>query len=125
MTLGVAILVAIGGGAGAAARYLLDACITQVTGGERPWGIWAVNVTGSLALGVLVGLAVPGSVMLVIGGGFLGAYTTFSTWMYDSVRLIEQGAWRAAIWNLAGSTGAGGLAATLGLTVAAMLGTAH
>jgi CrcB protein len=118
----VLFLVAIAGGLGAACRYMLDFAITQRTRGVLPWGTWAVNVTGSLALGFLVGLALqvnlPLEVKLVLGGGFLGAYTTFSTWMYESLRLIELGAWRAAMVNLLGSVVSGGIAAMLGLSAA-------
>ncbi|MFU8830244.1 MAG: fluoride efflux transporter CrcB, partial [Phycisphaerales bacterium] len=118
----VLFLVAIAGGLGAACRYILDFAITQRTRGALPWGTWAVNVTGSLALGFLVGLALqislPVEVKLVLGGGFLGAYTTFSTWMYESLRLIELGAWRAAMVNLLGSVISGGIAAMLGLSAA-------
>jgi len=122
MTPLVLFLVAIAGGLGAACRYMLDYAINQRTRGVLPWGTWAVNVTGSLAFGFLVGLAmrvvVPIEVNLVLGGGFLGAYTTFSTWMYESVRLIELGAWRAAMVNLLGSVVSGGVAAILGMSVA-------
>jgi len=122
MTPLVLFLVAIAGGLGAACRYMLDFAITQRTRGVLPWGTWAVNVTGSLALGFLVGLALqvglPIEVRLVLGGGFLGAYTTFSTWMYESLRLIELGAWRAAMVNLLGSVVSGGIAAMLGLSAA-------
>jgi len=118
----VLFLVAIAGGLGAACRYMLDFAITQRTRGVLPWGTWAVNVTGSLALGFLVGLALqvnlPLEVRIVLGGGFLGAYTTFSTWMYESLRLIELGAWRAAMVNLLGSVVSGGIAAMLGLSAA-------
>jgi fluoride exporter len=115
------LLVAVAGGLGAVCRYTLDYAITQRTRGVLPWGTWAVNVTGSLALGFLVGLAlqvdIPIEAKLVLGGGFLGAYTTFSTWMYESLRLIEEGAWRAAAINLSGSVFSGGAAAALGIAI--------
>ena len=115
----VVILVALAGGLGAACRYVLDYAITQRMRGVVPWGTWTVNVTGSLGLGLLAGLtlrfSVPTDVTLIIGGGFLGAYTTFSTWMYESLRLIEEGAWRVALVNLVGSVITGGAAAAIGL----------
>ena len=113
--------VALAGGFGAACRYVLDYAITQRGRHALPWGTWAVNVSGSLGLGLLVGLAtrmsLPSDAMVIIGGGFLGAYTTFSTWMYESLRLFEQNAWRAAAMNLFGSVICGGLAAALGLAI--------
>ncbi|MFA9476889.1 CrcB family protein [Phycisphaerales bacterium AB-hyl4] len=119
MTIAVAMLVAVAGGGGAVCRYVLDYAITQHVGGGLPWGTWLVNVTGSLGLGVLVGLAlvvsVPVEVQIVVGGGFLGAYTTFSTWIYESLRLFEQGAWRTGAMNLVGSIVTGGIAAAAGL----------
>lgn len=99
------LLVAVGGSLGAAARYLLDRAIATRQTGPFPLGTLAVNVTGSIALGLLLGLAVahrlPSSVVTLVGTGFLGAYTTFSTFTFETVRLLEDGAWRYAAWNLA------------------------
>jgi fluoride exporter len=112
-------LIALAAAAGAASRFLLDRLVASRSRGRFPWGTFAVNVSGSLALGVLVGLAlvraVDGAYVVVLGTGYLGAYTTFSTWMVETVRLAEGGAWRAAIWNLVGSMAAGTAAAALGL----------
>lgn len=122
MTPVLALLVALAGGCGAVCRYALDHAVTQRVSGAMPWGTWLVNVTGSLALGLLVGLGlhadVSAELKLVIGGGFLGAYTTFSTWIYESLRLMEAGAWLAAGLNLLGSVVAGGVAVGVGLGVA-------
>ncbi|HUR85484.1 MAG TPA: fluoride efflux transporter CrcB [Solirubrobacteraceae bacterium] len=85
--LGVALL----GAVGAVARYGVDLAVAARFGSEFPRGTLAVNLTGTLALGVLVGGAVPASVELILGIGFLGSYTTFSTWMVESVRLGEAG----------------------------------
>lgn len=99
------LLVAAGGSLGAAARYLLDRAIATRQTGPFPLGTLVVNVTGSIALGALLGLAVahrvPSSVVTLAGTGFLGAYTTFSTFTFETVRLLEDGAWRYAAWNLA------------------------
>ncbi|MCH8509990.1 MAG: fluoride efflux transporter CrcB [Phycisphaerales bacterium] len=119
MSVSLAMLVALAGGAGAAARYTLDYAVTRRLRTALPLGTWAVNIAGSFALGLLVGL-LSGSggepaVLIVIGGGFLGAFTTFSTWMYESVRLAESGARRAAAVNLLGPLIAGLIAAAAGL----------
>jgi fluoride exporter len=92
------------GALGAAARYLLDRTIATRQTSPFPLGTLAINITGSSALGLLFGLAaahqVPSSVVTLAGTGFLGAYTTFSTFTFETVRLLEDGAWRYAAWNL-------------------------
>lgn len=118
------VLVALAAACGAAARYTLDFLIVSRTKGTVPWGTFAVNTSGSLALGFLVGLVLfqelPLSYKVVLGTGFLGAYTTFSTWMYESVRLLQERKWGTALWNLLGSLGVGTLAAALGLYLATL-----
>lgn len=113
------LLVALAAACGAAARYTLDFFVVTHTKGTIPWGTFFVNTSGSLGLGVLVGLVLfqelPLSYRVVLGTGFLGAYTTFSTWMYETVRLTQEGKWGTAVWNLVGSLGAGTGAAVLGL----------
>lgn len=115
MTLWAAVLVA--GAAGAVCRYLVDTAVTARTDGVYPWGTLVVNLTGSLLLGVVAGVVadhgVPGSVGIVAGAGFCGAYTTFSTLAYETVRLAEEGAWRLALVNLA-TLVPGGAATALG-----------
>lgn len=115
MTLWAAVLVA--GGAGAVCRYLVDAAVTARSSGVFPWGTLVVNLTGSLLLGVVAGVVAehgaPGSAGIVAGAGFCGAYTTFSTLAYETVRLAEEGAWRLALVNLA-TLVPGGAATALG-----------
>jgi CrcB protein len=96
--------VAIGGGAGALARYILEGVIAQRQQSPFPLSTLVINVTGSIVLGVLVGLVVANNLssgVLVWGGtGFLGGYTTFSTFTYETLRLIEDGVWRYAAMNV-------------------------
>jgi len=100
--------VAIGGAAGAVARYLVDGWVSDRTGGAFPLGTLVVNASGAFVLGLLATLALERSV-LPAGSrgpvliGFVGAYTTFSTWMLETWRLAEQGAWLGAIVNVGGS----------------------
>jgi CrcB protein len=98
------LLVAVGGALGAAARYLLDRAVAVRQTGPFPLGTLVINVSGSIALGLLLGLAIaqqlPTSVVALAGTGFLGAYTTFSTFTFETLRLLEDGAWRYATWNL-------------------------
>lgn len=89
---------------GAPARYLVDGFVGERTGGAFPWGTFVVNATGSFILGVLTGLALyhgfPKAPRLVLGTGFCGAYTTFSTFTFETVRLIEEGAGAHALLNI-------------------------
>jgi len=96
--------VAIGGGAGALARYVLEGVIAERQQSPLPLSTLVINFSGSIALGVLVGMVLAGTTpsgVLVWGGtGFLGGYTTFSTFTYETLRLIEDGVWRYAAMNV-------------------------
>ncbi len=85
---------ALAGGAGAAVRLVLDGLIRARLGARLPWGTLAINVSGSLLLGLLTGLAHPGGLPegweVVLGTGFLGGYTTFSTAGVETVRLLQE-----------------------------------
>ena len=114
------ILVGAGGFFGAIARYLVDGWVSRLTGGGLPWGTFVVNVSGSFLLGLLFALTVdrgvlPSEVRAPVLIGFIGAYTTFSTWMLESWRLVETGDVPAAVGNLVGSVGLGLVAVVLGL----------
>ncbi len=96
--------------------------MTDRTAGGFPWGTLAVNATGSFLLGVLFAMTteraiLPAEVRGPIMIGFIGAYTTFSTYMLESWRLIETGSWAPALANLGGSILIGLLAVAAGLTI--------
>ena len=114
-------LLLVGGAIGAPARYLVDGAVQGRVGGTFPWGTFVVNVTGSLVLGVLTGLALYhglGDVpRAAVGTGFCGAYTTFSTYSYETVRLLEAGELGPAAANAFGSIAVGLLAAGIGLAL--------
>jgi fluoride exporter len=99
------LLVAVGGGLGAVLRYSVEGAVAPRQRGPFPLSTLIVNLSGSLALGLLAGAAVAGHVsttwLLFLGTGVVGGFTTFSTFTYETVRLIEDGAWRDATWNLA------------------------
>ena len=84
---------ALAGAVGAPARYLVDAYLLRRTRGGFPLGTLVVNVSGSLVLGFITGLALyhafPATPKTILGTGFCGAYTTFSTFAYETVRLVE------------------------------------
>jgi CrcB protein len=79
------------GGVAAIARFLVDGVVSAWTGGRFPAGTLVVNLSGALLLGLLVGLGLNGNAYLLAGTAVLGAYTTFSTWMFESDRLAEDG----------------------------------
>jgi CrcB protein len=114
MTALVWIGVAALGGAGAVARFALDGAVAQRFDGEFPLGTFVVNVSGSLALGLLTGLGVGGSALLLGGTAALGSFTTFSTWMLETERLGEDGEPQLMWLNVALSLVAGFAAATCG-----------
>jgi CrcB protein len=110
--------VCLGAALGAPARYLTDRVIQSRHDMLFPWGTFAVNVAGSVILGVLIGAAthrpVPTALVAGLGTGFCGALTTYSTFGYETVRLAEDGAWLFATINVAASLTAGFGAAALG-----------
>jgi CrcB protein len=124
MTTLLAVFVA--GAAGAACRYLLDGAVQDRWDGAFPMGTFAVNMTGSFALGLIAGLATahvgaPAPIRVGGGTGFVGAFTTFSTMSWESMRLLREGAPRYALGNLLGSTAAGLLFAAGGLFLGSVL----
>jgi CrcB protein len=113
------------GGLGAVARFVLDGVIRTRARGPLPVSTMAINISGSLLLGLLTGLmlaaAVPASSALVLGTGFLGGYTTFSTASSETVRLLQAGETRTAILSGAGTALLSLVGAGLGLWAALLL----
>lgn len=101
------------GALGALARYRVDSTVSGRFASDFPLGILVVNLGGAFALGVLVGAAIPHGALFIFGTGFMGGYTTFSTWMVESERLGEDGEVVLLLANLA-------LSMALGLGVAAL-----
>ncbi|MDX6375724.1 MAG: fluoride exporter [Gaiellaceae bacterium] len=114
MTVAVWLCVGLAGAAGSAARFLLQGAVGRRLGSRFPAGTLVVNLTGTLALGVLVGAALDGDTYRVAGTGFLGAYTTFSAWMLESRRLADDGEVGLAWANIVVSLAAGLAVAVLG-----------
>jgi CrcB protein len=117
------LIVFAGAGAGGAARYALGLWIERMAGTGFPWGTLAINVTGSLILGFayawLEGIGASPEWRLLLGIGFCGGYTTFSTFSWESVRLIQGGAWGAAAAYVVASVVLSLAAVLLGLRMAA------
>ncbi|UOQ58416.1 CrcB family protein [Leucobacter allii] len=80
--------IAVAGGLGAALRHLVDSGLPDRVRARFPWGILLVNLSGSLVLGILTGLALDQRILAVLATGLLGGYTTFSTASLDTVRLL-------------------------------------
>jgi CrcB protein len=116
-----ALAVALGGGLGALSRYGLEGVIAPRQRSGFPLSTFLINMSGSAALGLLVGLVLAnhvGSWLLPwIGTGFLGGYTTFSTFTYETLRLVEDAAWRQVAWNIALSGPASFAAAGMGFAI--------
>jgi CrcB protein len=102
------------GGAAAAARYLIDTAVTARTEHPFPHGILAINIVGALALGLVAGAALEGEALVVVAGGGIGSFTTFSTWILDSHRLADAGHTHLVWLNLGLSLLAGFAAVALG-----------
>ena len=109
------------GGAGALLRFLVDGAVATRLGRALPYGTLAVNVSGSLALGVLVGASVTGDAARLAATGLIGAFTTFSTWAFETHRLAEDGQLRAGAINVLVSLALGLLAAWMGRYLGGML----
>lgn len=119
------LLVLVGGALGASLRYLTDLFITSRHISAFPWGTVTVNVVGSLILGLTSGAVSatdsPAWLLTLVGTGFCGALTTFSTFGFETVRLVELGALRTAALNVGASLVAGMLAFLAAWELAAAL----
>ena len=120
------LIVGVGGFIGANARYVLGGWVQQRWGASFPYGTFVINISGSFVLGLFATLALrygwSDEWRLLIAIGFVGAYTTFSTFEYETIQLIASGnRYREAAINLAGSVVLGFLAAYLGVVVARLM----
>ena len=125
------VLIGLGGVLGANARHLVSLWAARRFGVAFPIGTFLINTTGSIAIGLLASLLQtafdnPAEARLFLITGFLGAYTTFSTFAFESVILVREGETRAALFNALGSSGVGIAGCLLGIVagdqVAALLG---
>lgn len=102
--------ISIGAVLGANARFLVGGWIAERFGAAFPWGTLVINVTGSLLIGFVITLSTerlaPDWFRPLLAIGFLGSYTTFSTFSYETLSLVQNGAWLAAAANVAVSVGA-------------------
>lgn len=119
------LLVFLGAGLGGVARYGVGGWIQRFAGLAFPWGTLVINVTGSLLLGMVVsgleGSASSAEWRALLGIGFCGGYTTFSTFSFEAIRLFQEGEWGWAGLYVLGSVAAGLVAVVLGMKLGASL----
>lgn len=111
------LLVAIGGAVGALGRYLTDRVVARVAGRGFPWGTLVVNVAGSFLLGLILGRT-DGHLAALLGTGFCGALTTYSTFSSETVGLLDERAGGRAVGNVVISIALGLAACVLGAALA-------
>ena len=121
------IAISLGAIVGALSRYYLTLWFTNRFGFGFPYGTFFINISGCLAMGFFATLAmektalISPEVKLIVATGFLGAYTTFSTFGLDTVGLLQRGNWLAAAGYFSGSTILGIISVQLGMIIARML----
>lgn len=118
MTAALLLTIALAGGLGATARFWLDGVLRARLASTLPWGTIIINLLGSLLLGLVTGLAASALVdhrwAQIVGTGFCGGFTTFSTASFETVRLAQQRRWAACLVN--------GLGVLIATTTLAALG---
>ena len=120
------VAIAVAGALGALARYGLEGWVSRRTTGAFPWGTFVVNISGAFVLGLVFTLAterwgLAPWLRSAVTVGFLGAYTTFSTLMFESYRLAADRALALAFANVLGSCAAGLVAVYAGVVIARAL----
>ncbi|WP_409250949.1 fluoride efflux transporter FluC [Bacillus sp. SCS-153A] len=113
--------IAAGGFLGAVMRFAVGNLIKNRTHSNFPWATLLVNITGAFFLGILLGMEVAGTMYALFGIGFLGAFTTYSTFMVEALTLRKTGDGRKALIYLASSYAVGLLAAFAGLLAGSMI----
>jgi CrcB protein len=115
----IPISIALAGGFGATSRFIADGLIRTLLRRKFPWGTLVINIVGSFILGLVVGLTlyrqVSPDLKLIVGTGFCGGFTTFSTASFETVRLIEERRYAATLFLAIGNLGFSFLAAACGL----------
>lgn len=126
MNLQSLLLFSLAGAAGSLARYGLSTLVGHVMGSAFPWGIFVTNVLGCFAFGCIWALSgiyhvFSDATRIILLTGFMGAFTTFSTFIFDAQNLLEGGHWAALALNVAGQIVLGILALQWGIKLARFL----
>ncbi len=116
------ILLAIAGALGTVSRYVLGNLVYQISG-DAAWGTWVVNIIGCFLFGLVAGLAekyvtISDAMRLVVLTGFMGAFTTFSTFIFDTGSMVRNAQWLPALVNVVGQVITGGIFLFFGARVA-------
>lgn len=116
------LLVGIGGALGAISRFVVSGWLSQRLSSTFPYGTFGVNISGSLLLGFIMTLSVeraalPAPVRPLVAVGFIGAYTTFSTFTYETMQLFIAGSYGRGVLNIGASLAAGLLAVLAGIAL--------
>ena len=122
------LVIAVGGAFGAVSRYLASSWVQDALGGAFPWGTMAVNVIGAAVLGfsvVWLQSTVSEELRQLVAVGFLGSFTTFSTFSFETLSLMREGAWLRAGSYALGSVLLALLAVALGVAVASAIWSQH
>lgn len=114
------ILLSIAGTLGTLARYWLSGAVYNFLGRDFPWGTWSVNIIGCFLFGLVWTLSderglIPAQGRLVILVGFMGAFTTFSTFIFESFQIVRDAEWLKMMLNIFGQNIVGFLAAYVGV----------
>lgn len=114
------LFIALAGALGALSRYGLSGLSQRIAGTGFPYGTLFINITGSLLIGYIMQVAlnsdiIPNSLRVIITIGFLGAFTTFSTFSYETVKFLEEGYWLLSAVNIVANVGLSILATLLGM----------
>lgn len=120
------VMLGLAGALGTLARYGASGLVQRLAGTSFPLGTFIVNVSGCLLFGLVFGLfeeriGLPSEVRFILLTGFMGGYTTFSSYMFESVTLLQHGQWLAAGANIIGQTVAGVALTLAGLALGKML----
>lgn len=120
------ILVALGGGLGAALRYSVGLWLASKLGPNFPWGTFFVNVTGSFVIGVVLAMVASGQLSsearLFLAVGLMGGYTTFSSYSYETLTMVSEGRIFPALVNVFGQLALGFVAVYVGVVVGRIFG---
>ena len=116
------IMIGVAGALGALSRYGLSSAVSRIGGGNFPWGTLCVNLIGCFLIGLIMHVSlntdiIPNQWRTAVVVGFLGALTTFSSFSYETIGLIEKSAYGAAVGNIAVNVIAGITATIIGLAI--------
>lgn len=120
------LLIALAGAVGTLCRYWLSGAVYAFMGRDFPWGTWAVNILGSFLFGLVWMLSeerglISGQARIIILAGFMGAFTTFSTFMFESGEILRDAQWLKLVLNLGGQNAVGFAALFLGTSLGRIL----